>query len=169
MKVSEITTKNLADYLRLDYDSMTADEITELATLLGVAKEFIKSYTGLKDIVVTGEIIGTGDGETKVFFLNQTRIVSESETIYVNGTAQARTTDYSLDCVSGETNFVTAPIESAVITADYQCGIDAYNDFVIVVYILVQDMYDNRSMYVEKSNLNKVVDTILGMHSVNLL
>jgi len=35
--------------------------------------------------------------------------------------------------------------------------------------ILCQDMYDNRSMYVDKNNLNKVVETILGMHSVNLL
>jgi hypothetical protein len=47
--------------------------------------------------------------------------------------------------------------------------IDTHEDFVIVVYILCQDMYDNRSMHVEKSNLNKVVDTILGMHCVNLL
>jgi len=48
-------------------------------------------------------------------------------------------------------------------------GIDLHKDFVIVVYILCQDMYDNRSLYVDKSNLNKVVDTILGMHCTNLL
>lgn len=48
-------------------------------------------------------------------------------------------------------------------------AVDTHVDFVIVVYILVQDMYDNRTLYVEKNNLNKVVDTILGMHSVNLL
>lgn len=47
--------------------------------------------------------------------------------------------------------------------------IDDYEDFYIVVMVLCQDMYDNRSMYVEKSNLNKVVDTILGMHCKNLL
>ena len=47
--------------------------------------------------------------------------------------------------------------------------IDEHADFIIVVYIIVQDMYDNRVLYVDKSNLNKVVDTILGMHSVNLL
>ena len=47
--------------------------------------------------------------------------------------------------------------------------IDVHEDFVIVVYILCQDMHDNRTLYVEKSNLNKVVDTILGMYSVNLL
>ena len=50
-----------------------------------------------------------------------------------------------------------------------QDDLDMYNDFVIVVFILVQDMWDNRTMYVDKTNLNKVVDTILGMHAVNLL
>ena len=47
--------------------------------------------------------------------------------------------------------------------------VDKHEDFIIVVYILCQDMYDNRSLYVDKSNLNKVVETILGMHCVNLL
>ena len=47
--------------------------------------------------------------------------------------------------------------------------IDEYEDFYIVVMVLCQDMYDNRSYYVDKNNLNKVVETILGMHSVNLL
>lgn len=48
-------------------------------------------------------------------------------------------------------------------------AIDIHEDFVIVVYVLCQDMYDNRSFYVEKNNLNKVVETILGMHCTNLL
>jgi len=47
--------------------------------------------------------------------------------------------------------------------------IDVYEDFYIVVMVLCQDMYDNRSLYVDKNNLNKVVETILGMHSTNLL
>lgn len=47
--------------------------------------------------------------------------------------------------------------------------LDDYQDFVIVIFVLVQDMWDNRTLYVDKSNLNHVVDTILGMHSVNLL
>ena len=47
--------------------------------------------------------------------------------------------------------------------------LDDYPDFVIVVLILCQDMWDNRCLYVDKSSLNKVVETILGMHSVNLL
>jgi len=47
--------------------------------------------------------------------------------------------------------------------------LDNYNDFIIVVLILCQDMWDNRTLYVDNTNLNKVVDTILGMHSINLL
>lgn len=47
--------------------------------------------------------------------------------------------------------------------------LDNYPDFVIVVLILCQDMWDNRTLYVDNENLNKVVDTILGMHCVNLL
>lgn len=47
--------------------------------------------------------------------------------------------------------------------------LDNYHDFVIVVFVLCQDMWDNRTMYVESKNLNNVIETILGMHSVNLL
>ncbi|TGX99190.1 phage gp6-like head-tail connector protein [Hominisplanchenecus murintestinalis] len=47
--------------------------------------------------------------------------------------------------------------------------IDTHEDFYIAVMVLCQDMYDNRCMYVDKNNLNKAVDTILGMHCVNLL
>lgn len=48
-------------------------------------------------------------------------------------------------------------------------NLDDFPDFVIVVYLLVQDMYDNRTMYVDKGEFNQTVQTILGMHSVNLL
>ena len=47
--------------------------------------------------------------------------------------------------------------------------LDSYADFIIVVYILCQDMYDNRAMYVDKSNINKTVQTILDMHARNYL
>lgn len=47
--------------------------------------------------------------------------------------------------------------------------LDSHQDFVIVVLILVQSMWDDRTMYVDKTNLNKVVETILNMHSKDLL
>lgn len=98
MKVSEITVKNLADYLKLDYSSLAEEEIIELATFLQASQRFIADYTGLSDDKI-----------------------DEKET------------------------------------------------FVIAAYVLVQDMYDNRSYYIDKNNLNKVVETILCMHAVNLL
>ena len=45
--------------------------------------------------------------------------------------------------------------------------LDEFDDFIIVIFILCQDMYDNRTLYVDKTNLNHVVENILGMHSVN--
>ena len=47
--------------------------------------------------------------------------------------------------------------------------IDEHEDFIIVVYILCQDMYDHKTIYVDKSNLNKTFATILGRHRRNLL
>lgn len=54
-------------------------------------------------------------------------------------------------------------------TGRSQAELDNYQDFVIVALVLCQDMWDNRTLYVDKGNLNKVVETILGLHSVNLL
>lgn len=48
-------------------------------------------------------------------------------------------------------------------------GLDLHDDFTIVIYILCQDMHDNRTLYVDKTNLNRVVTTILDMHATNLL
>ena len=50
-----------------------------------------------------------------------------------------------------------------------QENLDTYSDFVIVVYILCQDMYDNRLMYVDGKNINNTVKTILDMHTRNNL
>lgn len=93
-KVSEITSKDVADYIRLAEPSDEDNKYLE--TILKVAKDFIKNNTGQEDL-------------------------------------------------------------------------DKYTDFIIVVYVLCQDMYDNRSYYVDNTNVNKVVQTILDMHSVDLL
>lgn len=47
--------------------------------------------------------------------------------------------------------------------------LDDYPDFIVVMFVLCQDMWDNRAMYVDKTNLNNVVQSILNMHAVNLL
>ena len=47
--------------------------------------------------------------------------------------------------------------------------LDDYRDMVIAILILVQDMWDNRALYVDSTNINKTVGSILNLHSVNLL
>ena len=47
--------------------------------------------------------------------------------------------------------------------------LDQHEDITLAVLALISDMYDNRQMYVDKSNVNRVAETILGMYSENLL
>ena len=91
MKVSEITYKEIADYIKLT--EVSEEDNTLLNNLINIAKTYIKENTGAKDL-------------------------------------------------------------------------DEYNDFVIVIFILCQDMYDNRTLYVDNTNINKVVESIMGMHMV---
>ena len=95
-KVSDIQVTDVTDYLRIP--EITAEDTALLTTALNVAKEFVKSYTGLDD-----------------------------------------------------------------------AGMDAHEDLVIVIYVLCSSMYDNRAYYVDKSNINNVVESILNLHSTNLL
>lgn len=46
---------------------------------------------------------------------------------------------------------------------------DTYPEFTIAVYVLSEDMYDKRTYSVDKTEANKVVESILGVHSINLL
>ena len=102
-KVSEITIRDVADYLRLtDYEE------SDIETYLNIAKNYISNYTGIPEW-----------------------------------------DEYEYD----------EDVET----------LDSYADFVIVVYILCQDMYDNRCMYVNGGNINRVVQTILDMHTRNNL
>lgn len=69
--------------------------------------------------------------------------------------------------VSYISEYLGIPISSQTQT---DITLDSYPEFVIAVYVLVQDMYDNGSFQIEnKSNINKVIDSILSMHRVNLL
>ena len=102
-KVSEITTNELANYLRIS--EINKEEEIELKTYLNIAKNYISNYTGIPE-------------------------KSESEEV--------------------ET-------------------LDSYSDFVIVVYLLCQDMYDNRTMYIDNKSINKTMQTILDMHTRNNL
>lgn len=49
--------------------------------------------------------------------------------------------------------------------------VDEHEDITVAALILVQDMFDNRSRYVQNtiSQPNRTVETILNMHCVNLI
>lgn len=53
--------------------------------------------------------------------------------------------------------------ESAVDT------LDTYPEIVQAVVVLVQNQYDNRTVYTQNSQVEAVLDSILGMHRRNLL
>lgn len=46
---------------------------------------------------------------------------------------------------------------------------DDYSEIVIAVYIIVQDWYDNRTLYAQKGEVSPTVQTILDMHARNLI
>ena len=103
MKVSEITTKDIFNYLRLS--EVSEEDKKNIEQFLNIAKNYIENYTGIPQL-----------SDDK-----------EEETL------------------------------------------DTYSDFIIVVYVLCQDMYDNRAMYVDGKNINNTVKTILDMHTRNNL
>lgn len=47
--------------------------------------------------------------------------------------------------------------------------IDSKEVFTIVYYTIIQDMWDNRTLYPDSKDVNELIASCLGMHSVNLL
>lgn len=47
--------------------------------------------------------------------------------------------------------------------------LDGSRDLVPALLVLCHDMYDNRALYVDSASVNQAVQSILDMHSVNLL
>ena len=46
---------------------------------------------------------------------------------------------------------------------------DTFPEFTIAVYVICEDMYDKRTYTVDADSTNKIVDSILGSRSINLL
>jgi hypothetical protein len=59
--------------------------------------------------LVEDEAVGDGDGETTEFALDHGDVVENSETITLEGAAQVRGTDYTMDYDTGTIQFVAAP------------------------------------------------------------
>ena len=74
-----------------------------------------------------------------------------------------------------ETDTILSPMMTAAkqFIVDYtgleEADLDDHEDFYIAFMVLCQDMYDNRAMYVDKDNVNRVVDSILFRHRTNFL
>ena len=49
--------------------------------------------------------------------------------------------------------------------------LDQHEDITQALVLLIMDAFDNRNLYIEgkASNINKAVESILSMHSINLL
>ena len=97
--------------------------------------------------------------------------LSKVSDITVNSVAEYLRLD---EVTESEINTLTTLISVAVsfiksYTGLDDDGVDKYPEFVIVVLILCQDMWDNRTLYVDGKDLNNTVQSILAMHSVNLL
>lgn len=74
------------------------------------------------------------------------------------------------DIVNDFTDFLAAAksfIKSYTGLSDEQ--MDLKEDLTIALFVLINDMHDNRSYVVKEDKLNPTVRTILNMHSVNLL
>jgi len=162
MKVSEITTMTVANYLRLD------DATDPLLTpILAVAKKFIEGYTNIYDQNITDTY--TANGITNGFKASMYPFIASTLVVKVNGVTKTLTTDYTVDAVKGIVTLVAIPSENDEITIDYTFGVDAFEEFWLVVMILCQDMYDNRTLVVDNTNMNRTVETILNLHRRNLL
>lgn len=168
MKMSELTAENVATYLRETYSSMTVSEVAELTAMVAAAKAYVKGFTGLEDVSPVDEVVGTGDGEETEFTVAYRP--ASGQTVCVDDVTKTETTDYTFVDATGVITFINAPADGAEITASYSAvPSDAFEDLAIAAKVLCQDMYDRREYHVDKSNVNLVVDAILGMHRVNLL
>ena len=47
--------------------------------------------------------------------------------------------------------------------------VDKHEDFYIAFMVLVSDMYENRTLIIEKGDMNRTVEMILGLHDNNLV
>lgn len=97
-------------------------------------------------------------------------ITKISEITYQDVAEYIRLSEVTQDNQNTLTNLINISIDYiSKYTGIDKDNLDNYNDLVIVVFILCQDMWDNRTMYVDNVNLNKVVESILGLHCINLL
>jgi len=80
----------------------------KFAEMIGVVKN-IPSWD-IADATPTNEAVGTGNGVTTQFFLDQINIIADSYTLYANAVAMTETTHYTIDKSTGEITLTTAGV-----------------------------------------------------------
>jgi len=102
------------------------------------------AYATTQEVVQTGgfyegvydkEAVGTGNGTTKLFTLDHNPVVNGSLVVYVNSVAQTETTHYTVNYITGEITFVTAPTDTYAVEATYwyftiKIDSDVISDFI---------------------------------------
>ena len=79
------------------------------------------------------------------------------------------------DDVSGSENLSLEAMKIAAIsyarsyTGLSESEMERHEDITIAILTLIADMYDNRSMIVDKNNVNRTAEVILSIHAKNLL
>ncbi len=97
-------------------------------------------------------------------------ITKVSDITYQDAADYLRITELTSDDINTLNTLLTvAKVYVGEYTGRTIQDLDNYKDIIIVILILCQDMWDNRTLYVDSSNVNKVVESILGLHSINLL
>lgn len=73
-----------------------------------------------RERAILTEAVGEGDSTTVDFQTMVSPVVSESDTVWVDGVAQVRDTDYAIALDLGVLTFATAPGSALVITCSYR-------------------------------------------------
>lgn len=73
-----------------------------------------------RERAILNEAVGTGDGATVDYQVMVSPVVSESDSVWVNGVLQTRDTDYTIALDLGVLTFAVAPADTLAVTASYR-------------------------------------------------
>jgi hypothetical protein len=124
-RLIEAATKKAEDYTARAFVNDTITE-THHGEGTGIIRLYRQPVNSITSVSWQKAERFTGDGDTVDFALNETPL-SGSLSVYVDGTLQTATTDYTL---SGATiTFTTAPSDEAKIVAKYYVELDVVDDY----------------------------------------
>lgn len=103
--------------------SITEDHLGDGSEMIKLYKKPIASVTSVSRLYQ--EAVGTGDGTTVLFSLDNTPVGAIS--LYVDGVLKTLTTDYTID--GADITFVAAPADESDITAKYYHTIKPINEY----------------------------------------